>query len=111
MGLRVALDRWPTHPRPREGDGHCLRVLPPHRRDTRHEPPALGGRSSWLLYKWVVLLLSLVDDPENGRPLWTIEFDGVLAGRFDSKEEVASYLRGLGHQIDADDEWPTHRLL
>jgi hypothetical protein len=58
-----------------------------------------------------VLLLSLVDDPETRRRTWIIECDGVLAGRFDTKEEVAAYLRGVGHRIDPEDEWPTYRLL
>lgn len=58
-----------------------------------------------------MLLLSLVDDPETGRPTWIIEFDGMLAGCFDSKEEVAAYLRRVGHRIDPEDEWPNHRLL
>lgn len=58
-----------------------------------------------------MLLLSLVEEPERGRPIWVIEFDGVLLGRFETKEAVTAYLRGLGHRIDPGDEWPSHRIL
>jgi hypothetical protein len=58
-----------------------------------------------------MLLLSLVEDPEDHRPIWVIEFDEVLLGRFETKEAVAAYLRTLGRRIDTGDEWPRHRIL
>jgi hypothetical protein len=64
-----------------------------------------------LPYGSFVLLLSLIEDREEGKSLWLIEFDGVLVGRFDSKDEVAAYLRRLGHRVDPAEEWPRHRLL
>jgi hypothetical protein len=51
-----------------------------------------------------MLLLSLTEDPETGRPIWIIEFDGVLAGRFETREDVARCLRGMGYRIDPRDD-------
>jgi hypothetical protein len=58
-----------------------------------------------------MVLLTLADDAETGRPVWIVECDGVLAGRFETKDEVAAYLLMMGHRVDPGNPWPRHRLL
>lgn len=58
-----------------------------------------------------MVLLSLTEDPITGRSFWVVEFDGVLAGRFDTKEEVAEYLREVGLRVDPDRPWPRHQIV
>lgn len=36
-----------------------------------------------------MVLLTLTKDRATGREVWVVEFDGVLAGRFETKDEVA----------------------
>lgn len=62
-------------------------------------------------YRSAMVLLTLTEDEETGEPVWVVEFDDILAGRFKSEDEVVSYLRRMGYRIDLSEEWPRHRLL
>jgi hypothetical protein len=58
-----------------------------------------------------MVLLTLTEDRATGRQVWIVEFDGVLAGRFDTKDEVAAYLRIVGLRLDPDRPWRRHQLM
>lgn len=58
-----------------------------------------------------MVLLTLTEDRATGQQVWIVEFDGVLAGRFDTKDEVAAYLRNMGLRPDPDRLWPRSQLL
>lgn len=58
-----------------------------------------------------MVLVSLTEDPVTGHRVWVVELDGVLAGRFDTKDEVAVFLRKLGRRADPDRPWPRHQIV